>query len=53
VLQFFAECGWQLLVRYSLSQGAAAYGWTVQHTAASRARTDSQEVQYVVGVVKK
>jgi hypothetical protein len=52
-MQFFEECGWKLLVRYSLSQATDAYGWKVLHTAASRVRTDSQEVQFVVGVVMK
>lgn len=52
-MQFFESCGWQLLVRYSLSQATTAYGWNVVHTPASRVRTDSQEVQYVVGVVMK
>jgi hypothetical protein len=51
--KFFAECGWQLLVRYSLTQCTHAYGWDVLHTAASMKRSDSQQVQYVVGVVMK
>lgn len=52
-LQFFAECGWRLLVRYSLTQATHAYGWEVQRTPGSKVRTDSQQVQYVVGVVIK
>lgn len=54
VEEFFAECGWQLLVRHSVTSCTRAYGWSLQQTPGSRTtRTDSQQVQYVVGVVIK
>jgi hypothetical protein len=52
-LQFFAANGWQLLVRHSWQQAALKYGWLPQLTAAGQHRTHTQEVQLVVGVVRK
>lgn len=49
-VQFFAECGWRLLVRYSATQATHAYGWELMGTPHSRVKADSQQVQYVVGV---
>jgi hypothetical protein len=49
-VQFFAECGWRLLVRYSATQATHVYGWELMGTPHSRVKADSQQVQYVVGV---
>jgi hypothetical protein len=50
-VQFFAEQGWQMLLRHSWRQAAGEYGWEPQVAAGSEGRPPSQEVQFSVSVV--